>query len=197
MVCWRFFSGTLEYFCSASTTYSWLVDFNQHMSVLMPSTCVNIQQVKSLVKKIKNVWGYVKVSVQYVEDGSSHCSLSALCKRAGGNINLIMVEKYLFSNLFLAAKKWSRLSRPKPLHSSWKKIFSLILVIFTFFGSIFTLIGGSTLRAVIYIGFYTLSLLSSRPAIKLRLAFGKNLIVPWILFFLFFYLGVFTEVELK
>lgn len=47
----------------------------------------------------------LKVSVQNLKDGLSHCSLSALCKRARGNINRVMVEKDLFSTLFLAAKK--------------------------------------------------------------------------------------------
>lgn len=53
---------------------------------------------------------------------------------------------------------------------------------FTFFGSIcIILVGGTPLRAVNYIGFYTLSPLPSRPAIKLMLDIVKkdiNLIAP-------------------
>lgn len=95
MVCSSFLSGTSDYFHFASTTYSWLI-FNQYISVLMPSTCVDIVQIISLVKKIKNVWGCVKVSVQNLEDGSSHCNLSALCKRAGGYLKWFSREIPVF-----------------------------------------------------------------------------------------------------
>lgn len=51
MVCWCCLSGTSEYFCSASTAYYCLMDFNRSVLKLKPSTSVGIWQVIGLVKQ--------------------------------------------------------------------------------------------------------------------------------------------------